>query len=51
VAVYLGHPKHQSELLELENNISKISGCEINSKKSVAFLSSKDRRVGKEMEK
>jgi hypothetical protein len=37
--VYLGDPKNsKKELLNLNNNISKMSGYKINSNESTAFL-------------
>jgi hypothetical protein len=48
--VYLSDPKNFTrELLNLINNFSKVTGYEINSNKSVAFLYSKDKHAEKEI--
>ena len=48
--VYLSDPKNFTrELLNLINNFSKVTGYEINSNKSVAFLYSKDKHSEKEV--
>jgi hypothetical protein len=48
--VYVNDPKHSTrELLPLRNNFSKVAGYKINSIKSVAFLSSKDKQAEKEI--
>ena len=44
--VYLCDPNNSTrELLNLINNLSKVSGYTINSNKSVAFLYSKDKEA------
>jgi len=48
--VYINDPKNSTrELLQLINNFSKMAGYKINSKKSVAFLYSKNKRAEKEV--
>jgi hypothetical protein len=48
--VYLSDPKNSTrEPLQLINNFSNVSGCKINSNKSVAFLYSKDKQAEKEI--
>jgi hypothetical protein len=48
--IYLSDPKNSTrELLNLKNNFSKVAGHKINSNKSVAFLSSKDKQARKEI--
>ena len=48
--VYLRDPKNSTrELLHLINNFSKVAGHKINSRKSVAFLYSKDKQAEKEI--
>jgi len=48
--VYLCDPKSSTrELLNLINNLSKVSGYKINSNKSVAFLYSNDKQAEKEI--
>ena len=48
--VYLSDPKKSTrELLQLINNFSKVAGYKINSRKSVAFLYSKDEQAEKEI--
>ena len=50
--VYLSNPKNSTkELLQLINNPSKVAGYKINSRKSVAFLYSKDKQAEKEIRK
>jgi hypothetical protein len=47
--VYLSDPKNSTrELLKLINNFTKVAGYKINSKTSVAFLHSKDKRAENE---
>jgi hypothetical protein len=47
--IYLTDPKISTrELLNLINNFSKVAGYKINSNKSEAFLSSKDKQAEKE---
>jgi len=36
--IYLTGPKNSTRELNLTNNFSKVTGCKINSNKSVAFL-------------
>jgi hypothetical protein len=46
--VYLSDPKNSTrELLQLINYFSKVAGYKINSNKSVAFLTSKDKQADK----
>ena len=46
--VYLSDPQNSTrELLNLINNFSKVARYKINSKKSVAFLYSKDKQAEK----
>ena len=48
--VYLSDPKNSNrELLMPINNFSYVPGYKINSKKSVAFLYSKDKQADKEI--
>ena len=48
--VYLSDPKTSTrELLQLKKNFSKVAGYKINSRKSVAFLYSKDKQADKEV--
>jgi hypothetical protein len=48
--VYISDPKNSTkEFLQLKNNLSKVTGDEINSNKSVAFLYSKDKMAEKEI--
>ena len=48
--VYLSDPKNSTtELLQLINNFSKVSGYKINASKSVAFIYSKDKQTEKEI--
>ena len=48
--VYLSDPKPSTrELLQLTNHFSKVAGYKINSRKSVAFLYSKDKQAEKEV--
>ena len=47
--VYISDPKNSTrEFLYLINNFNKVSGYEINSNKSVAFLNPKDKQAKKE---
>ena len=46
--VYIRDPKSSTrELLNLINNFSEVAGYKINSKKSVAFLCTKDKQAEK----
>jgi hypothetical protein len=48
--VYISDPKNSTrELLSLINNLSAVAGYKINSKKSVAFLYTKDKQAEKEI--
>ena len=48
--VYLHDPKNSTrELLNLENNFSKVAGYKINSNISVAFLYTKNKQAEKEI--
>jgi len=48
--VYLSDSKNSTRsLIELINNINKVTGYKINSNKSVAFLNSKDKQAEKEI--
>jgi hypothetical protein len=48
MTVYLSDSKNfTSELLNLINNFSKVSGYKINSNKSMAFLYTKDKQAEK----
>jgi hypothetical protein len=48
--VYLSDPKYSTrELLQLINNFRKVAEYKLNSKKSVAFLYSKEKRAEKEI--
>jgi hypothetical protein len=48
--VYISDPKNSTtELLNLINCFSAVAGYKINSNKSVAFLSTKDKQVEKEI--
>jgi hypothetical protein len=48
--VYIGDPKNSTrELLNLINSFSVVAGYKFNSKKSVAFLYTKDKQTEKEM--
>jgi hypothetical protein len=48
--VYVSDPKKSSrELLNLINSFSNVAGYKINSKKSVAFLYTKDKQAEKEI--
>jgi hypothetical protein len=50
--VYLCAPKNSSKQhLNLINNFNEVAGYKINSNKSVAFLSSKDKQAEKEIRK
>jgi hypothetical protein len=50
--IYLNDPQNSTrELLNLINNFRKVSGYKINSRKSVAFLYSKDKQAEKEIGK
>jgi hypothetical protein len=50
VIVYISDPKSSTrEFLNLINNFSKVAGYKINSKKSVAFLYTKDKQAEKEI--
>jgi len=50
MVVYLSDPKSSTrELLNLQNNFSKVSGYKINSNKWVAFFYSKDKHAEKEI--
>ena len=50
--VYISDPKNSTrELLNLINNFSEVAGYKINSKKSVAFLCTKDKQAEKEISK
>jgi hypothetical protein len=52
VILYLSDPKNSTrELLNLKNKFSKVAEYKINSKKSVAFLYSKDKQAEKEIRK
>ena len=49
--VYINDPKNSTrELLNLINNFSEVAGYKINSNKSMAFLYTKDKQEGKEIE-
>jgi hypothetical protein len=48
--VYVSDPKNSTrELLNLMNSFSAVAGYKINSKKSVAFLYTKDKRAEEEI--
>jgi hypothetical protein len=48
--IYISHSKNCTrELLNLINSFSEVSGYEINSNKSVAFLYTKDKQAEKEI--
>ena len=50
IIVYLSDPKNSKrELLNLINNISKMTGYKSNSNKSVAFIYSKNKQAEKEI--
>jgi hypothetical protein len=50
--VYMSDPKNSTrELLNLMNNFSAVAGYKINSKKSMAFLYTKDKQDEKEIRK
>jgi hypothetical protein len=50
--VYISDPKNSTrELLQLINNIMKVTGYKINSNKSLAFLYTKDKQAEKKLEK
>ena len=49
--VYIGDPGGSAgELLSLINSFNQVAGCKINSKKSIAFLYTKDEQSEKEIE-
>jgi hypothetical protein len=50
MVVYLSDPKNSTrELLNLINNSSNVAGYKVNSNKSVAFLSTNDKKAEKEI--
>jgi hypothetical protein len=52
MTVYLSDPKNSTrELLHLMNNISKMAGYKVNSKKSLAFLYQRRKRPRKKLRK
>ena len=48
--IYISDPKNSiGELLSLVNTFSEVAGYKINSKKSMAFLYTKDKKAEKEI--